>query len=264
MAKRSPRVGGCQLGLVALAGVVMVGCAARPEDRQRSPQPALMVDALPLPNFDGPDLAEPPPAPPVAVAPIPPAGLEMGSIPRNWSPTARAVAWRWIVIHHSATPTGGAAAFDKEHRAKGWDELGYHFVIGNGTDTLDGLVEVGGRWSRQKWGAHAKTPDNRFNEFGIGICLVGNFDLARPSDEQVRSLSKLVAFLMRTYRIPPDRVVGHGDTGRATDCPGRLMNVAQIRRLSAQVLVDAGQVVPAEAGDARTASLELLGNTPHQ
>ena len=30
-------------------------------------------------------------------------------------------------------------------QAKGWDELGYHFVIGNGTDTRDGQVEVGSR-----------------------------------------------------------------------------------------------------------------------
>ena len=148
------------------------------------------------------------------------------------------------------------------HKAKGWDELGYHFVVGNGTDTRDGQVEVGARWPQQKWGAHAKTPDNRYNDFGIGVCVVGNFDLTRPTDEQVRSLSKLVAFLMRTYRIPAERVVGHSDTGRPTECPGRLMNVAQVRRMSVQILVDAGETVTPATDHARTAGMELL-TTPH-
>jgi N-acetyl-anhydromuramyl-L-alanine amidase AmpD len=142
--------------------------------------------------------------------------------------------WRWIVIHHSATPHGSAAAFDREHRAKGWDELGYHFVIGNGTLSGNGAVEVGSRWAKQKWGAHAKTPDQQFNNFGIGICLVGNFDIDRPSDAQVRSLARLTAYLMKTYHISPDRVIGHGQT-KPTDCPGRNCNIAEVRRLATQV-----------------------------
>ena len=61
----------------------------------------------------------------------------------SWVPPVAARPWRWIVVHHSDTTTGGAAAFDKMHREKGWDELGYDFVIGNGSDTGDGQVEVG-------------------------------------------------------------------------------------------------------------------------
>jgi hypothetical protein len=238
------------------------GCAERP-----------VVEQLPAANFNGPVVAPPapPPAPVVEapkpapkVAEAPKAAPQVAmNVPREWVPNSvKADGWRWIVIHHSATPSGGAKAFDKMHRAKGWDELGYHFVVGNGTDTADGLVEVGPRWPKQKWGAHAKTPDNRYNDFGIGICLVGNFDLTRPTDEQVRSLSKLVAFLMHTYRIPADRVVGHGETGKATECPGRMMNVAQVRRLSVQILVDAGDAVTPDAGPTQTAGLELL-TSPH-
>src|SRR5438445_259074 len=115
---------------------------------------------MPEPNFRGPDLdVQPAPkatAPPPVVTVLPPlpqpAKPERG-VPRDWVPVAPANSWTWIVIHHSATPTGGAVAFDKMHRAKGWDELGYHFVVGNGTDTRDGQVEVGSRWPKQKWGA---------------------------------------------------------------------------------------------------------------
>ena len=251
----------CGLGLGALAASGLAGCASRPP-QERSPQAAMLVEALPPPNFDGPDLVEAPPAI-VNIPVVPPSGDYGAGVPRDWVPFARANPWRWVVIHHSATPSGGAAAFDKMHKSKGWDELGYHFVIGNGTDTRDGQVEVGPRWPRQKWGAHAKTPDNRYNDFGIGVCLVGNFDLTRPTDAQVRSLSKLVAHLMKTYRIPAERVVGHSDTGKPTECPGRMMNVAQVRRLSVQILANAGEAVVPDVGETRTASVELL-TSPHQ
>jgi N-acetyl-anhydromuramyl-L-alanine amidase AmpD len=250
--------GGVALSLGLALGAV--GCAS---NKPQEPPP-LMVAALPAPNFDGPDLAEPAPAP-VAIPKVKPAlpspAPAIAGVPREWVPQAQANHWQWIVIHHSATATGGAAAFDKEHKAKGWDELGYHFVIGNGTDTRDGQIEVGPRWPRQKWGAHAKTPDNRFNDFGIGICLVGNFDNTRPTAEQMKSLSRLVAYLMRTYRIPAERVVGHGDTGKATDCPGRLMNVAQVRQMSLRALADAGEATP--SADTQTAAVQLLHDATH-
>ena len=232
--------------LVGLA-FTLAGCQATPE---------VMVKDLPPQDFSGPSLnrrpAPPRGAQPPAVAarpqtfkPVAPPAAWSGT-PREWTPAGRARPWTWIVIHHSATSTGGAAAFDRMHRGKGWDELGYHFVIGNGTQSGNGQVEVGPRWSVQKHGAHCKTPDNQYNEKGIGICLVGNFDVARPSPEQMAALSKLVAHLMKTYRISPDRVVGHGEA-KATDCPGRHVNLADIRRRSLQILAAAGDPVPAAA-----------------
>jgi len=164
----------------------------------------------------------------------------MQSVPRTWVPRNKSERWECIVVHHSATPMGGAARFDRAHRERGFDELGYHFVIGNGTDTGDGQIEVGPRWPKQKWGAHAKTPDNQFNERGIGICLVGNFDNERPTPAQMASLSKLVTYLMKTYKIRAQDVIGHGET-KATDCPGRYINVAAFRRQLAAGLADASK-----------------------
>jgi hypothetical protein len=220
-----------------------------------------MVDSLPPPSFRGPTIAQAHAAKAPALMSHSPAPkktpqVTVAGIPREWIPpaTAEKREWNWIVVHHSATPTGGAAAFDRMHRDKGWDELGYDFVIGNGTDTGNGEIEVGPRWIKQKYGAHAKTPDNRFNEHGIGICLVGNFDVSRPQPQQMKALAKLVSYLMKTYHITPDRVLGHGDT-KATDCPGRNLNVAEVRRMATQMLADAGE--PAEE-PTRTASGELL------
>lgn len=232
----------------ALGTVFLVGCQS----------PTSMVGELPSPNFSGPVAVQPAPRalpPVVRVQPalpvkVAPPKVATTQIPREWVPPVAPRSWQAIVIHHSATPVGGAVRFDREHKEKGWDELGYDFVVGNGTDTADGQIEVGSRWTKQKIGAHAKTPDNWFNEHGIGICLVGNFDGGRPTPAQMRSLSKLVAHMMRTYHIPADHIVGHGDT-KATDCPGRLLNVADVRRMATQILLAEGAT---PSGNPRTAS----------
>ena len=206
--------------------------------------PQKVVDNLPGPNFVGPVYHERPIAPvspPTAVAVVPPKPFQPRvvtpntAVPAEWIPTAPQNQWFWIVIHHSATSVGGAASINKMHQEKGWDELGYHFVIGNGTDTRDGQIEVGPRWAKQKWGAHDKTPGNQYNLHGIGICLVGNFDVTHPSTAQLKSLERLVAYLMKTYHVTPDHVLGHGET-KATDCPGRYVNIANIRRTVAQMV----------------------------
>ncbi|HMB95683.1 MAG TPA: peptidoglycan recognition family protein, partial [Tepidisphaeraceae bacterium] len=122
----------------------------------------------------------------------------------------------------------------------------------------DGQVEVGSRWPKQKWGAHAKTPDNRFNDFGIGICLVGNFDIERPTPRQMQSLAKLTAYLMRTYNISESNVLGHRDT-KPTDCPGRNLNVQLVRRMAGEMIAESGNL-PTDAVQTASAK-ELLVDT---
>lgn len=153
-------------------------------------------------------------------------------LPTEYVPTVPERPWKWIVIHHSSTTTGGAQSMDKDHRAKGWDELGYHFVVGNGTETADGQIEVGSRWIKQRIGAHARTTDNQYNETGIGICVVGNYDLTQPSQQQMQSLADLVAILQQRYNIPSSQVIGHMDI-KSTTCPGRNLDLKVIRQMAA-------------------------------
>ena len=152
------------------------------------------------------------------------------SAPRAWTPTVKSNRWECIVIHHSATDFGGARRFDKGHKDKGWDDLGYHFVIGNGSDTRDGLVEVGPRWKEQRHCAHCRSPEDYYNEHGIGICLVGNFDEDKPTAAQTQSLAKLVRFLCRKYNIPASRVYTHGGVTHQTRCPGKHVDLKALRR----------------------------------
>jgi len=140
--------------------------------------------------------------------------------PDGWVPPGPERAWRYIVLHHSATDRGAAGLFDRMHRNRGWDELGYHFVIGNGTDSGDGEIEVGSRWPKQKHGAHCKVAGHpEYNDIGIGVCLVGNFDHYTPSGRQVGSCIRLVQFLKDRYGIPESRMYGHEQL-KATACPG--------------------------------------------
>jgi N-acetyl-anhydromuramyl-L-alanine amidase AmpD len=141
-------------------------------------------------------------------------------------------AWRWIVLHHSDDTCGSAAKYDRDHRSRGWEHgLGYHFVIGNGTESSDGEVEVGHRWTQQLHGAHAKTDDNAYNDWGIGIVLVGDFENGggRPTSRQMDALVALCRYLMDRYDISLDRVIGHADC-KPTKCPGKNFPWGELRR----------------------------------
>lgn len=127
--------------------------------------------------------------------------------------------WRYIVIHHSASPTGSADSFHRAHLDRGWDGLGYDFVIGNGRGSGDGEIEVGYRWVQQKVGAHAG--NDLMNQHGIGVCLVGDFTESPPTRSQMAALQRLCDFLADYCDIPDQNLRLHRDV-RQTKCPGPL------------------------------------------
>ena len=158
-----------------------------------------------------------------------PSALEAGRrifIPRTSSikqmiPRYATRKWQYIIIHHSATDKGNAAFINRLHRRKGWEGIGYDFVIDNGTlGKEDGAVEITPRWSKQENGAHCRASE--MNCRGIGICLVGNFSKETVSRKQMESLVSLTSLLMKYYKIPPGHILGHGQvSGARTECPGK-------------------------------------------
>jgi len=142
-----------------------------------------------------------------------------------FSPPKADRPWKYIVLHHSANATGGYDSIDKEHRSRlGWQGCGYHFVIGNGTESPDGQIEVARRWAEQKHGVHCrdgKNPD--VNEYGIGICLVGDLEKSPPTERQIAAARALVEYLGERYHIAADRTETHAHVAASpTSCPGRL------------------------------------------
>ncbi|MEX2113774.1 MAG: peptidoglycan recognition family protein [Pirellulales bacterium] len=138
--------------------------------------------------------------------------------------TAPVRPWKFIVLHHSATGTGDVASIDQAHRqqkdsqGRPWLGIGYHFVVGNGHAMGDGEVQATFRWREQLAGAHAGTRE--YNEHGIGICLIGNFEDHAPTTKQIDAARDLVRRLAERHAIPRERIVRHQEI-QATACPGR-------------------------------------------
>ncbi len=140
------------------------------------------------------------------------------------------INWKNIVIHHSATKWGSAKRFAKYHEETFHNNgLLYHFVIGNGKGSKDGKVEKGNRWNQQLPGGHVGENADQYNETGIGICLVGNFEKYPPTKKQMKKLILLVKYLMNKYSISPDNVKVHGEV-IPTKCPGRFFPKSRFYR----------------------------------
>jgi N-acetylmuramoyl-L-alanine amidase len=151
------------------------------------------------------------------------------------APVARG-RWQFIVVHNSGTRQGNAAAFDYYHRhfRRMQNGLAYHFVIGNGTSTGNGQIEVGDRWRRQINGGHVHS--DYLNNIALGICLVGDFNRDQPRREQLESCEELIRYLRQRCGKVGDHypiVKPHREMNPPrwpTDCPGDVFPYSWFRR----------------------------------
>lgn len=121
-----------------------------------------------------------------------------------------------IIIHHSASPlTTKAADIEKWHRSRGFDGIGYHYVIESDGKIVDARP-------LEKIGAHCKG----HNRDSIGICLVGdNTKEQRWTLKQWESLTQLVLDIRRDHGDLT--IYGHRDLA-PTECPGILRVAAAL------------------------------------
>lgn len=134
--------------------------------------------------------------------------------------------WKYVIVHNSGTRQGNARAFDYYHRKirRMRNGLAYHFVIGNGTSSRNGQIEIGDRWRRQINGGHVHS--DYMNNIGLGICLVGDFNRDQPTRAQLEACDELIKYLQercgksdgRSLIVRPHREVN--PPRWATDCPG--------------------------------------------
>jgi len=130
--------------------------------------------------------------------------------------------WKHVVIHHSGTYMGTVKGMDRFHREERHMEngLAYHFVIGNGQGMGDGEIAVGHRWTEQLDGGHLRSDE--LNAVSIGICLVGDFEHARPTAAQMDSLRALTRDLLDRCKLGAVSVCTHQQINPLyTRCPGR-------------------------------------------
>lgn len=208
------------LALLLMSGIGCSGCY----------QPAVVppTASIPHPMVQPPEPATPPVAPLLTVPPR----ETVPQMTRAWKPDAAPRDWKYIVLHHTATESGDVESIHEAHlknkdkSGKPWLGIGYHFVIGNGNGMDDGEIEPTFRWREQMHGAHAGVGE--YNQQGIGVVLIGNFEKHPPTSSQTRAVKQLVGTLASEYGITSDRVLGHGDV-KATECPGKYFPLGDVR-----------------------------------
>jgi hypothetical protein len=113
-----------------------------------------------------------------------------------------------IIWHHSAadSPTPQFDAINQWHKERTFPlsslgfYVGYHYVI-----EKDGTVKQA-----------------RENMDSIGICLVGDFTVSRPTLAQEKSFASLLRKLMLAYNISVNSIEPHRRDD-STECPGKSM-----------------------------------------
>jgi len=165
------------------------------------------------------------------------------------------LAWKGIVVHHSATPDGklndwaGIKKFHTSYRLDGdiipedkalkliwegnkkvvkpWADVAYHFGLERVGENLQVMT---GR-ALSIVGAHAVG----FNHTHIGVCIVGDFDKAAPTQDVWESTIKLVRGIMYAFRLSSQSVLGHRETfplrGVPVEktCPGTAFDLTKFR-----------------------------------
>lgn len=160
--------------------------------------------------------------------------------------------WSGIVVHHSATPDGKITRNSdaikyywthwrynyrnvseeeaSELRGKGkkvdgpYSDTPYHKLI----EQVEGVWTIIEGRSFSSIGAHAGSREYNLNY--IGICVIGNFDVAEVPREAWELLKKLIKELRKTYGIKVENVIGHREVpGVTKSCPGKKFDIVKLR-----------------------------------
>jgi hypothetical protein len=137
-----------------------------------------------------------------------------------------------LCLHHTATATGDVERFRREHRAKGWSDIGYHGLI-----LPDGVFQQGRPDEQVGAGVYGA------NTGLLHVALIGQFDkhspgfTGRPTKAQLATLGGWL--LDRNWKYagrfarPALEVAGHREKALPTHptvCPGSEFPLADVRR----------------------------------
>lgn len=142
--------------------------------------------------------------------------------------------WRYIIIHHSLTKdrkvkdwggikkwhTGKIGGEDNPYTKRPMRDIGYHL----GLEFADGRYNYLIGRSLSKRGAHCP----KRNSDGIGICILGNFDIINPCHQQYFMVASLCRCLQEVYGIETDNIRPHSDYSHKT-CPGEMFSMDKLK-----------------------------------
>ena len=142
-------------------------------------------------------------------------------IPQRLKKSRRTI--KEIIVHCTATPEGRNMTVEQiraDHKAKGWSDIGYHYVIDLYGKVCEGRdVDI--------IGAHCSAGCH--NTYSIGVAYVGGVE-NRPGvpyeqlkAKDTRTSKQKLALLSLLYDLkqlyPEARIYGHHDFDKGKDCP---------------------------------------------
>lgn len=141
---------------------------------------------------------------------------------------------KYLVMHHSGgtdanpladTSNHTAQIIEEYHLSRGWEGVGYHYIIHK-----DGSI-----WSGRPEHYHSAAVLN-YNSSTLNICLVGNFDLTLPTKEQEEAFKWLYRdIITRHKQLTPDKVIGHRILQVKT-CPGKRLSDSYGKELAEKAI----------------------------
>ncbi len=132
-----------------------------------------------------------------------------------------------IIVHNNGVAGRTIDNIRRSHKARGFSDIGYHYVIHE-----DGSIHRGRPES--KVGAHAQGLNTR----SIGICLIGNGNKADFNNKQYLALASKLRELVTAH--PGAVVIGHREINdylpkskhTRKSCPGKKVDMDFIRQLA--------------------------------
>ena len=133
----------------------------------------------------------------------------------------------YIIVHHSLTQDGqvvDTTAIREYHiNIKGYRDIGYNCTVEKIKDEYEAL------YGRPLTEAGAHTIG--YNQRSLGVCVIGNFELAPPTEEQLKVLiSRVLKPWMQIFNIPVKNVLGHREVQKNRTCPGKFFNLDDLRK----------------------------------
>ena len=117
--------------------------------------------------------------------------------------------WNTIEIFYSGTNSGDLEKLARMANLSSAHDINCHFVISNGCDSVDGLIQHTEKWNRQfsaipaaDWYGSPRT---------IRICLIADGKNTFPTECQIRRVEALVEALYRKFNINPESIYYPGN-----------------------------------------------------
>lgn len=139
----------------------------------------------------------------------------------------------FIVVHCNGYPERTAKDIDRVHKARGWDGIGYHWVL-----------EESGLWHRGRPESVAGAGVRGLNKRAIHVCVIGDFNDQHLSHLMRFQLLSKLAELQSSYQKA--RVIGHREVNShlaprfhtRKSCPGRNIDLDELREQLREVRRD--------------------------